>query len=99
MFRYHSRQLLKVTVPLTVDLSPQQVEEIFRMRLDELTRGCRMDTNGRLLQVVGTHPHNGEDVEEPFNGSLVDTTLIYGALALRQALKDHDGQFKKDDRK
>ena len=93
--RNHPGQYQSVTVPLAVDLSPQQVDEIFRMRLEELTKDCRMDTDGRLIQVVGIHPHNGENIEESFKGDIVDMTLIYGVLGLKLALKNYEDSFKR----
>ena len=86
MRREHENQYLAVPTTQTMMLSPEQVNKILILRLHEIVDRCFL-ANGKLMQVVGYHPHNGDDVEEEWTGPLKKRRQILAAMTLLKELQ------------
>jgi hypothetical protein len=69
-----------------VHLNPEEVDKAFQHRLEELTANCH-EERGQLIEHYDDHPHNGDAMYRPFQGTHIEAQIILAALRLQEALR------------
>ena len=82
------RKPITITVPTAVEISPEQVDRILRIRLHELAEGCYWE-GGVLMEHYADHPHNGDAITRSYEGP--NRTTIILALGLTRELWPQSG--------